>query len=751
MLTHVPTGAPLALEPAKPAGAPSAFRLNPIPPAPASADRLRSRSRSASPSGGRSRSRSPSPVEEADVEEIGTEAQVSLARSACASLRFKSATDDATPSGFHGVCVLLAALFADGPRVLLAPRTDAIIATLVSGASVLESVTDLTLAASRARSFMRGTEGPTPVFTPLGPKSMGMFTTGDFTGPLSLEVQLFLWVALSFDEADTWRNIAITDHPGAVWLNLDHVGESFTAAAAVVPAFCAAVSLALTTVSSMGTTAFDTPAPALAREGSWWAVLPPVPTKGVVNAAWVTMATPAHHFSDNMPGFVLCEICMSSVPASAFHDHVQFKCSGSPVLVQQLAMFDEEECFTVVHFGQKDLTVALDELRAAIDEVPNELVPHEAVEHLCRELKALSINNLSASKKNKVPIALDVEMTHSARKAQQGTSYHSVHTPSARRARARFSAMIDASYKQDGEPLVFTLAPVLQHALDLLHVLKSFYLSLDTLHSASVCSDDDMLDVLNAIEKATANTRVSSTTISLAGNIGVGKSTLLQFLVSLGILLPAPKDDEAAYDMSQLGDSVGVAKLENLKAFIAELEIFLDAKALFDAQASNAPTVERMQEITFTLQLKVIEAHIMPTLGEATVSERSPLCNLAFGLELFATGYLSKVQMLHLVALFEEKGYMPGLVIFMDDTPDVCLARAKARAAADPARAKEADTPLQYFKLLTAAHRAIFALPSVRQRVLIQRVRLPALGSTEYSTLVNSLLAPLLRQQLNVP
>ena len=190
---------------------------------------------------------------------------------------------------------------------------------------------------------------------------------------------------------------------------------------------------------------------------------------------------------------------------------------------------------------------------------------------------------------------------------------------------------------------------------------------------------------------------------------------------------------------------------ENLVAFIAELEIFLDAKALFDAQAATAPTVERMQEITFTLQLKVIEAHVMPNLGEATVSERSPLCNLAFGLELFATGYLSKVQMLHLVALFEEKGYMPGLVIFMDDSPDVCLARAKARAASDPARAKEADTPLQYFKLLTAAHRAIFALPSVRQRVLIQRVRLPALGSTEYSTLVNSLLAPLLRQQLNVP
>jgi thymidylate kinase len=165
---------------------------------------------------------------------------------------------------------------------------------------------------------------------------------------------------------------------------------------------------------------------------------------------------------------------------------------------------------------------------------------------------------------------------------------------------------------------------------------------------------------------------------------------------------------------------------ENHEKFMPPLRSYLAA------MARSAPLHE-LQDLSHKVQLAVLDAahqglSDVGVAGPGAVVERLTTCVMAFGLTALKNGHLSMAHFFDLADTVEKVGFLPSCIWWVDEDPEVCLARVKSRAQADPTRTHEASSGLQYLRDLAVAHELVYGHVSVRDRCTVWTDRLPLMG-----------------------
>lgn len=176
----------------------------------------------------------------------------------------------------------------------------------------------------------------------------------------------------------------------------------------------------------------------------------------------------------------------------------------------------------------------------------------------------------------------------------------------------------------------------------------------------------------------------------------------------------------------QANDSKVVFYRENHENFMPPLRAYLAA------MARSAPLRE-LQALSHKVQLAVLDAahqglSDVGVAGPGAVVERLTTCVMAFGLTALKNGHLTMAQFFNLADTVEKVGFLPSCIWWVDEDPEVCLARVKSRAQADPTRTHEASSGLQYLCDLAVAHEIVYGHVSMRSRCTVWTDRLPLMG-----------------------
>ncbi len=135
--------------------------------------------------------------------------------------------------------------------------------------------------------------------------------------------------------------------------------------------------------------------------------------------------------------------------------------------------------------------------------------------------------------------------------------------------------------------------------------------------------------------------------ISIEGNIGCGKSTLIKNLI---LLQP---------------DLVKTVVPEPVERWQPILELFYADKKRW----------------SFVLQTVVLQHFCRPDIHNHMLFERSPMSSIdVFATSSFINSMMTKMERLALLAQYDAVGWQPGTVIYVDTPVDVCLERMAKRA-----------------------------------------------------------------------
>jgi deoxyadenosine/deoxycytidine kinase len=168
--------------------------------------------------------------------------------------------------------------------------------------------------------------------------------------------------------------------------------------------------------------------------------------------------------------------------------------------------------------------------------------------------------------------------------------------------------------------------------------------------------------------------------ISLEGNIGAGKSTLIKALGDTAVIV-----DEPVKEWMELKDSNGTSILE----------LFYDDPKRYAYTFQHASMMTRTQ--------KVLDA-MERGYPEVLLSERSLVTDHEiFVKTLHKDGTITdleyKLYCMTLQMFIENRGVYPTAFIYMDTPPEICLERIRKRA-----REGEEHITLEYLQKLHEAH-----------------------------------------------
>lgn len=136
-------------------------------------------------------------------------------------------------------------------------------------------------------------------------------------------------------------------------------------------------------------------------------------------------------------------------------------------------------------------------------------------------------------------------------------------------------------------------------------------------------------------------------TISIEGNIGCGKSTLISNLILL-----CPELEKTIIP-------------EPVERWQPMLELYYGDRKRW----------------SFALQTIVLQHFCTPKLRSATVFERSPMSSIdVFATSSYLDGTMTKTERRALLAQYNVVGWQPETVIYLDTPVDVCLERMAKRA-----------------------------------------------------------------------
>ena len=470
--------------------------------------------------------------------------------------------------------------------------------------------------------------------------------------------------------------------------------------------------------------------PAQRVSGRWFTELPAMPGLGTITAARAT----SREAPAVAVGFAVCR-CGETIACALQAEHEAFDSCALPLKQEPpLADFDIDECHSLAHAGQRDLAITVQQMMGLLADSHGILIDERGVDHATQLVVASGVTHLrppASQKYDAVKGKLTVSgscplkkkvaaggMTKEERVQTQGANFHHKFTQLFTEERAELLGRARKKYSSEamGTPLQIRLARALVEAKSLTQAMQSGGEAIRLLATQGVVTETELVEVLELVSSAISHTRIARMVVALAGNIGVGKSSLIRALLEL--------DEFLVSTAAAVGEGRALGLLEPLQAFADELKAFLALNKAYDGDGEGPP-LEVLQQAVLKLQQTVAAAHVPAPAGMATVRERSPLCNIAFCLALYAEGKLKLDDFKVLLAQFEVEGYLPHTVVFLDEEPAVCSLRASERGVADKGRAAEGDTPVEYFERVSAAHRLLFALPALRRRINVVRTRAP--------------------------
>ena len=252
-------------------------------------------------------------------------------------------------------------------------------------------------------------------------------------------------------------------------------------------------------------------------------------------------------------------------------------------------------------------------------------------------LRALSIANLNKKPAHKpVPGAL---LAKEDRTRTQAGSHHHVYTPALKQARGGLHqlTLANTTDRFKGLPLSAALALATNKVESLIAHAEAMSAVQATLVFTHGPTGVDLQAALCLINIQVGKCRIYSLCLAVVGGVGAGKTTFLALIEAKGLLsrlMPPP---------------LGTATLneEHIKEFRPELDAFSYAKVQYNLDPKDRDlddgdiTLEALQVVTYKLQVAVAKAGRSPTALVPTVSERSPLCNMAFALVQYMTGLLT--------------------------------------------------------------------------------------------------------------